>query len=67
MEYYKSKTHLAYTFYTKNASCWIDVHPQQKWLYCGRRISDNAIQLSRKNISITIPMADFEKHWIERK
>ena len=67
MEYCKSKTHLSYTFDTKNAYCWVDVHPQQKWLYCGRRTSDNAIQLSRKNISITIPMADFKKHWIECK
>lgn len=67
MEYYRSKTYLNYNFYTKNACCLVEVHPQQKWFYCGRRISDNGIQLNRKNVSITIPMADFEKHWIECK
>ena len=65
--YCKSKNYFSYTFVTHNASCWVDVYPQQKWIYCGRRIKDDGIQLRRGNISITIPLADFEKHWVECK
>lgn len=45
------------------AECYINCYPQQKW-ECVRFSNDKkGIVLSWKNISLTIPKEDFEKHW----
>ena len=56
------KTFLIYTLKTflGDAECWISCYPQQKWEY---RVKGDKVTLDRKNISLTIPKTDFEKHW----
>lgn len=43
---------------------FIDVYPQQRWKYVGE-ISGGSdrVRLERQNITLEIPIGDFEKRW----
>lgn len=43
-----------------DAEVWISCFPQQIWEY---RESGKKVTVSRKNISLTIPKEEIEKHW----
>ena len=43
---------------------FIDVHPQQRWMYEGEiNGGTDRVKLTRQNITLEIPVGDFEKHW----
>ena len=52
-------TYTARTF-SGDAEVWIGCFPQQRWEYWEK---SGKVTLSRKNISLTIPKEEFEKHW----
>ena len=58
----RPKEAAAYTVQTfsGDAEVWISCFPQQIWKYLER---NGKIMVSRKNISLTIPREEFEKHW----
>lgn len=58
----RPKTFVTYTVatFTGDAEVWINCFPQQIWEY---RERNGKVTVSRKNISLTIPKEEFEKHW----
>lgn len=61
----RPRTFLIYkiTTFDGKASCCIYCYPQQIW-DCERFTSDKkGIVLSRKNITLEIPLSDFENRW----
>lgn len=52
-------TYTVQTF-TGDAEVWISCFPQQIWEYWER---NGKVTVRRKNISLTIPKEEFEKHW----
>lgn len=46
--------------FSGDAEVWISCFPQQIWEY---REINGKVTVSRKNISLTIPKEEFEKHW----
>ena len=55
----EAATYTVQTF-SGDAEVWISCFPQQIWEY---RENGRKVTVSRKNISLTIPKEDFEKHW----
>ena len=55
----EAATYTVQTF-SGDAEVWISCFPQQIWEY---REINGKVMLSRKNISLTIPKEEFEKHW----
>lgn len=46
------------------AKCLINCFPQQIWEFI---IDGNEVNLSRKNVNVYVPKADFEKYWIVKE
>lgn len=55
----EAATYTVATF-SGDAEVWISCFPQQIW-EC--REKGKKVTLSRKNVSLTIPKEEFEKHW----
>ena len=55
----EAATYTVRTF-SGDAEVWIYCFQQQIWKYLER---NGKIMVSRKNISLTIPREEFEKHW----
>lgn len=52
-----------YTVTSFGREAIVDIHcfPQQEWVV---KINDEKVTLSRLNIDFTIPLKDFEDHWL---
>ena len=55
----EAATYTVQTF-SGDAEVWISCFPQQIWEYWER---NGKVTVRRKNISLTIPKEEFEKHW----
>lgn len=55
----EAATYTVQTF-SGDAEVWISCFPQQIWEYWE---INGKVTVSRKNISLTIPKEEFEKHW----
>lgn len=55
----EAATYTVQTF-SGDAEVWISCFPQQIWEYQER---NGKVTVSWKNISLTIPKEEFEKHW----
>lgn len=60
MAKFRPKTFVTYTISADDAEAWISCWPQQIW-ECRDR--GRKVTLSWKNVSLTIPREEFEKHW----
>ena len=59
--YYRPRSYLIYQSPSFNAKCIISCYPQQRW----KQVNSNeeCVKLVYKNVSIIIPIYDFEKNW----
>lgn len=60
----RPKTYLMYQIatFSKDATCYINCYPQQKWEYSFTARGDK-VRLERNNVTLIIPTDDFMKHW----
>lgn len=56
-------TAIVYTITVFNAECWISCYPQQKWEVSDK--DDRMVTLSYKNITLRMPIEEYEKKWKE--